>query len=187
MKDIMIFSDWTAVGQIKNQINPDIKAEASAIIDKCGNSNEIVGYDITIYLRSPYVILYKVKVEMDYEGVWSLTTNQAVEMLNSLGFYCKYELPPYFQDLSDKQISTLQSLKTLQFTHIVRNFENGRGRVFAINVNSPSETFEFNRLNDYNYLDWIFLPLGRPQIIDGILVGNEINNTDDDSDQEGKS
>lgn len=178
MKDVMIFSDWTAIGQIRNQINPDIKAEASAIIDKCGNSNEIIGYDITIYLRSPYIILYKVKVEMDHEGVWSLTTNQVVEMLNSLGFYCKYELPPYFQDLSKKQIETLQSLKNLQFTHVVRNFDSGRGNVLAININSPDNIFEFNRLDDYNYLDWIFLPLGRPQVIDGILEGNEIGQND---------
>lgn len=176
MKEVFVFSDWTSVSQIKNSVDPDLKVDCTAIIQYCGEGNEITGYDLTVYLKSPYIILYKVKVETSLDHVWSLNTNEAVEFLNSLGFYCKYELPPYFGDLSDKQITTLSSLKNLGYTHLVRSFSHGRGSVVAVKFDDPSgQIYSLDKTENYNYVNWIFLPLGRPQKIDGILEGNLIN------------
>lgn len=174
MKEIFVFSDWTSISQVKNSIDPDLKVSCTAIIDRCGEDNEIVGYDLTVYLKSPYVILYKVKVESGKDHVWSLNTNEAVEFLNTVGFYCEYKLPPYAMSLTEKQVRVLKSLEGLDYTHIVRNFANGRGSVIAMK-SSTNDTMSLSTLSDYNYLNWVLLPIGRPQVISSLLEGNALD------------
>lgn len=170
IRDTVIFSDWTSVSQIVNYIDPTIKVEATSIVkyDEESGESETVGYDLRVYQKENYITLYKVKVEMGEPNVWSLTSDQAVEMLNKIGFDCKYELPP--ETLTPRQVSTLSALKTLEYTHIVRHFVNGQGLVQAINSEDFNKVFDLDELKDYNYIDWIFLPIDQPQIIDGILT-----------------
>lgn len=168
MKNKVVFSDWTSVSQIVNSYNPEVKVESTSIIENCGGRPEIVGYVLTVYTK-PYVILYRMRVDMDKSGVFSLSAQQAVEMLNTLGFICEYQVSEYYGSLTNKQIITLNSLKNLGYSHVIRSFKGGRGQVVAINSESTWKYFDFRELEDYNYLDWIFLPLGDPQPIDGIL------------------
>lgn len=172
IKNTVIFSDWTSVSQIVNHIDPSIKAEATAIIKSNEGSckSEIVGYDLRVYQKETYITLYKVKIEMGEPNVWSLTSEQAVEMLNKIGFDCKYKVPEYYEVLSPRQVGTLTALKTLGYTHVLRTFNKGQGSVQALNPQILKKEIYFKDIKDYNYLDWIFLPLNDPQMIDGILT-----------------
>lgn len=170
MRNTVIFSDWTSVDQIINSIDPKIKAEGSAIVRTTDTSqNEIAGYDLTVYLQNPYRVLYKVKVDMDQEGVWSIPTEEAVEFLNTVGFVCDYQLPPYYGIISEENQEVLRSLINLGYSHVIRTFSEGRGKVEAIRIDKLNDSFNFRKLSNYNYLDWIFLRLNDATMISSLL------------------
>lgn len=184
MKQVMTFSDWTSLSQLQNQINPDLKVKSVVILKgndsrSCSlcdcsqsdiNNSQIAGYEIVVYQRhNPSNIIYRVRVEADDKpGDWSLSFDQAVEMLNSLGFYCEYVAPPYV--ITSEMKECLTSLVGLGFTHIRRYFTNGVGSVWSYDIpNGCKDPFNLEFSENYNYIDWVFLPVGRNILISGLL------------------
>lgn len=182
MKEVMIFNDWSSISQLKNFINPDLKVKSSLLIrhcsseDSCSNStSEVEGYEITVYQRhNPENIIYRIRVEAEcHPGNWSITYEQAVDMLNGLGFTCRYEAPPYQTSLNDNSRKILKSLRGLGYTHIVRYFNEkfGGGSVWAYSADDSEEPYNLNKSADYNYIDWTFLPICHDILITGLLEG----------------
>lgn len=187
MEDLMIFSDWSSINQLKNSINPDLKVTSSLLVshydenkkDTCccdtGN-NAVKGYEITVYQRhNPENVIYRIRVEADSSpGNWSLSYDQAVEMLVGLGFNCKYIAPPYQEFLSEENKKYLSDLQSLGYTHVVRHFSQGVGKVYAYSADHMTDDFNMKNLPRYNYLEWVFLPLNQNILISGLLTGSPL-------------
>lgn len=179
MKNTYIFSDWTSVNQIVNSVNPKIKAQASAILEYDEDDTtppKIIGHDLTVYIGNApsFVILYKVKIDMDVENTWSITTEDAVSMMNALGFICKYQYPEYGGMLSKDQHDILTSLINLGYTHIIRSLIDGRGNVTAINLENPEQVLSLRDTKGYNYQDWLFLDTDNFVNIEALIKENEL-------------
>lgn len=172
MKNTVIFSDWTSVNQIINSINPDMKASC-VVITNCNEDgiNEIIGYKLNITERTQ--LLYSIPVETSLPNVWSLSSEEAVEMLNTIGFICEYQLPEYYETLGASQLDLLKSLKNLGYTHIVRHFIHGKGSVIVLNPDSPSSVYDIKNTANYNYQNWISLKLDDFILIDSLLDINK--------------
>lgn len=169
MRNKFLFSDWTAVSQIDNHIDPNLKASSTAVLNEINGVQEIVGYDLTVYWKERYVTVYKVKVEMDIEGVWSLNTNDAVEFLNTIGFDCEYRLPETIV-MTERQRQTLDSLESLGYSYIMRTFKYGHGHVAVVDPNNPvRELYDLSQIKDYNYQDWTFMRIDEPISINTLL------------------
>lgn len=163
-QDTYVFTDWSSISQIINSKDSRLKASARAVICPTG---VIDSYEIVIYSEDPYSsvkqTLYQVKV--DSSTSWSLSSDQAVRMLNSLGFICKKEDSTY--EVSDSVIKILQALQVEGYTHIMRTFSGGLGHVVAIL--SEVKVKSINEFPDFHYRDWEFLKYDTPESISGLL------------------
>lgn len=162
-----VFSDWYSVNQIPNTFDPKRRAYVSGIYD----NGVFKGYELTVVKGFLPVdslnptILYRVHVEDTTEGTYSLTYNQAVQLLNDIGFICKYE--PKIKT-SSKVISILKNLEGLGFTHVVKVSEDCN--IYAwCEGKEPQLKCDLASLADFNYHDWDFIADDKPKLISGLL------------------
>lgn len=168
-REVVTFSDWSAINQIPNREDPLLEAFSTTMLNK---KHEIVGYLVTVFTHHSGV-LCRVPIGV---SPWSLSESQVVEMLNSYGFYCEYVKPPYQDQIKDSQIEFLKFLTSLNLSHIERTSEKtilalGRG----------TKTLQFGKdclVDNYNFYDWMFLPVNRPVSIEKLLRGESIDSLD---------
>ena len=163
MKDTMTFTDWTAISQIRNSIDPDMKASATVVLHrKDDGSTYPDGHIITIYDNTSKLIKYKVLV--DSTSDWSLRDEEAEELLNQQGFICRYERNE--NPMTEVIQHQLESLLSLGFTHIVREFKNGIGQITAFNSTDGTKCYT---MDNENYQNYSFLQYNDPILISGYL------------------
>lgn len=156
-----VFSDWYSVNQIPNTFDFKRRAYVSGIYD----NGILKGYELTVVKGLNQTILYRVHVEDSTEGVYNLTYDQAVQLLNDVGFVCKYE--PKVK-ISSKVINTLKNLEGLGFTHIEKISKDHN--VYAWYENEgPQSKSDLSGLPDFNYHDWDFITDDKPKLISGLL------------------
>ena len=172
-KDTVIFTDWFDVNQIPNNIDPRMSVSATGVYDE--QTHELDGYILTVIWNSFPLqprILYRVHVEDARDNIWSLTSEEAVKFLNKIGFICEFTHKG--SPLSQKVIDTLKALSTFGYTHICRNSDaNSQFYVGAWLSGTPESEYQLNSIPNYDYEDWLFLPLGDPQLISGLLESRE--------------
>lgn len=130
-----VLSDWSAVSQMINSVDPAITAKYEYAPD----------YEVeTIVIRKKVlnpeykeVIKELFRANVESPGVWSLTTKEMIEVLNSYGFNCKYNENPI--DIPAEARDLMTSLKNLGYTTIVRTVKP-TGKVTA--YNSRNDTYE---------------------------------------------
>lgn len=163
IKEVYTFSDWTSVSQMRNVINPDLKLRCSVVVD--AENNGILGYDLTVYNESSSEIVYKFKIDSGESDAWILSSEEAVMMLNIIGFPCRQntiEIVP-----SELTYKTIESLKELGFIQMRRSVRP-QG-VLALGKDAQQVVLLEEFLNPYAYRDWLFLPHGVVVDIDNIL------------------
>ena len=74
-----------------------------------------MGYQITVYNVNTQVIVYKFYVNYIKDNVWSLTTDEAIHILNHIGFRCQYDEKV---ELTENARELLEACLTLGYTHI---------------------------------------------------------------------
>lgn len=142
MKDLFVLSDWTSLSQVKNSVDPSIKATASIRPDK---SQTI----ITIFKCDSILV----RVPVDSEG-WSLTYQDALELLASYGFNCDYR--PTFE-ISDHAVEVLRAALTSGVTTVKRvtksyGYVEGYGGGF-----NASRPYDFRDTEGWKYEEWMFM------------------------------
>lgn len=161
-----VFSDWFSVNQIPNTFDFKRHAYVSGIYDH----GTFKGYELTVMRERNLpptgpAILYRVHVEDSTEGVHSLSYDQAVQLLNDVGFVCKYE--PKVK-ISSKVINTLKNLEGLGFTHIEKISKDQNVCAWYENKGPQSKT-SLSDLPDFDYHDWDFITDDSPKLISGLL------------------
>lgn len=159
MKEVYVFNDWTSVSQFKNSYNESIKAECSVICN-CGC---IHGYVLTVYNKNTNEILYRVNINDGRAGVWSISTEEAIQLMNDVGFFCRYESSPFVPTNYHKNI--LSSLSNLGYCYIHRSIRPLNVTVYReVKENIDPRTTPGDSLREvissFNYNDWSDLPLG---------------------------
>lgn len=156
MNEIYLFKDWTALSQIKNALNPKRKALASI----CTSDGSV-----TITIVEGDEILVRVKVE-SYDS-WSLTAEEAEEMLNAYGFNCRFEKSP---EVPEGVYEILKSLKMIGADTVTR-FVRPKGKVYASVPGKDS--IDLETVDGWRYEDWKFLTPGLTYSIVTILEGQD--------------
>lgn len=151
MNNIYEIHNWSAVSQIINERDPDLKVKY--FTDRSGVSGIIVyKNDETIF-----------KVNIESPGVWGLTNSEAVELLNCYGFSCVYVEDKLI--IPNNVLTILQSLKVRGLQYVIREVKPGV--VYAYKTgNSPIILSDYE---NYTYNDWKFLPVSVETSVDKIL------------------
>ena len=164
MKEVYRFSNWMSLPRMK-----DPKGLTRVEVGKTSETT----YEITIIsdLQIPQ-ILYKFKVctSVPGEGVWALTQEEAVNVLNIIGYPCELISPELLPN--PNAIRILKALKELSYSLIykdskgfVRIAQTSAGPKYSLNMICP----------DTHQSDWEFLPrVGGPINIDDILKQSEM-------------
>lgn len=118
MEQIYQFSDWTSASKMKNRINPSLRVEVECI----RSEEKLQGYALSIYDISTNYVICKFRVDVDVNDNWSLTTHQAIEVLNQIGFPC--EFVDKYPKLSEEAIKYLKSLSELGYKTIYRSISS---------------------------------------------------------------
>lgn len=165
MEQVYHFKDWTSAARMKNVINPCLIVDIGVIRDN--DTEQISGYQLTVVDTSTNRIIYRYYIDYSSEGTWSLTTEKAIRMLNTIGFPCEFEVETY---PIERVKPVLESLLQLGYTQICKS------------KHSPLEVLIFNpdiarpiplgAITEYNYNDYAFLPTV-PTSIQGILDNEE--------------
>lgn len=170
-KDTVVFTNWFDVNQIPNTTDPHMRVSSTGVYDE--RAHKLEGYVLTViwedFPLQPRIV-YRVNVEDARDNAWSLTSEEAVKFLNKIGFIC--EFAPKEKPLSQEVVDTLKALQTFGYTHICR----GKDPKLQLLVEAWSSkegystsVYLLSNSPNYNYEDWVFLPLGIPQIIEGVL------------------
>lgn len=159
MNQIYRFTDWTSASKMKNQVNPRLSVDVGVIVD--GDNK---GYVLTVYDNITYADVYKFYIDYGAENTWCLTTNEAISMLNMIGFPCEFSVPTY--DITERVREILVSMKDLGFTFVERRARPAR--IIFINEDGTIKFLD-EVTRDYNYHDFWFLDPPTPVSIEGIL------------------
>ena len=100
--------------------------------------------------------------------LWSLTNLEAIDLLNSYGFNCKYE---NYLSLSSSCIEILRSLSDLKFVKIVREVKPGE--VLVQHVDGTFCNLKDLIVDKFSYNDWKPLTIGIRYDIDKLSTINE--------------
>lgn len=160
MKTNYIFSDWSSVSKMKNCENPLLRISVEAIIDKNSSEDDlnerfvVAGYHIKIYNVVTDEVVYAFYVDYASSNncppVASLTTEQAVKLLNAVGFTCQYKRDEVL--INVRAYEVLCALKGLGYTKLVRECFPSR-----INVVGKGKQTYLDKLSIwYNYNDFNF-------------------------------
>lgn len=160
MKTKYILNDWSAVSQMINEEDPKIKVNYHIDPETRVESIAITCQDEAYPLSR---VLAKVNVESG--GVWSLSNEKVVEMLNAYGFSC--ELKKISKEISEDVMLSLTSLKSLGYVSVTRRV-SPRGEIRA--YKGPDD-IEGTGVYTEDYRDWRFLEINVLTSIDKILEG----------------
>lgn len=152
IQEIYVFNDWTALSQVKNSVDPKRRAQAS--VSPSDGS-------VTITILEDKEVLVRIKV--DSEGVWSLTSEEAESLLNSYGFNCRFEST---YQINESARSLLESLRDTGFEFIVKTVKPV-GSVFAVKENNSS--LDLKSCPGWSYTDWLFMSPNVPYSIVSLL------------------
>ena len=156
MNEIYVFKDWTALSQIKNSTNPKRKALTS--VSPADGS-------IVITIVENDEILVRIGVETS--TAWSLTVEEAEEMLNAYGFNCRFEESYTISDHCYEILNSLKNLGADTVTRVVRP----QGKVYA---SVPGrQSVDLSTASVWRYEDWKFLTPGLTYSISAILEGRD--------------
>ena len=160
VKTLYKLKDWSSLGQVKNNDNPDIVARY--VFDPASKVHSIM----VVNKRTSDLL---VKVNVDSGNVWSLTDEEALAMLNSYGFNCELDTDPV--KISDSLGVVLHGLHDLGYKYITRVVKP-KGQVIVYS-NYNNGIYEYTDqppiLSDINYDDWKFLSINVVTSIDKIL------------------
>ena len=160
MDQIYEFSDWTSASRMKNKDRPELKIDVAVLTE----DKKITGYHLSVYDKISQVTFYAFDINRE-EG-WSLSSDQAIEVLNRLGFPCRLKEDHY--SISDKVKNDLESLYSLGFSHITKD-PNG-SKVFVSRGDGHRHcALVKDVVKDYNYFDYCFLRDNTPTLIGGLL------------------
>lgn len=115
---VFTFSDWTSASKLKNSVNPLLRVDIGVLRTLTEDTNEIIGYQLTVYNVNTQAIVYKFYVNYIEEHIYSMTTDEAISFLNYIGFNCEYHEPI---TLTDNTREVLKACLTLGYTHIARD------------------------------------------------------------------
>ena len=163
------FSDWTSAIRMKNSLNPCLSIDVGIIRDT--NEEEILGYVLTVFNQQNSIILYKYNIDLGTPGTWSLTTDEAIMMLNQIGFPCEYlkeEIP-----LTPEVKENLQTLLNAGYVNISRTVRPAQILVYPADGGRIVPMHKV-LAKEYNYFDYRFLD-NRPTPIISILDRGIIN------------
>ena len=162
------FEDWTSAAKMRNELNPCLRVDIGVLRDMTNGSVE--GYQLTIYDEAVDQIVYRTFIDYGKEGTWSLSTDEAIELLNQIGFNCVYQRPKL--ELTSQVRTALRAAQSLGYTHVYRRIRPVPEVVF-VNGFTGKECSLVILLGDedYNYHNYWFLD-ETPVRIDGILSGD---------------
>ena len=152
MKTKYVLHNWSAVSQMINEEDPRLKV--SYVIDPQTKVESIVVEKFSSIL---------VKVNVESGGVWSLSNDEVIKMLNSYGFDCVF----IEEDLkiSEDVKVVLTSLSSLGYLSITRRV-SPKGEIRAFK--EPNDAIG-TKVNIKDYRDWRFLRINTLTSIDKIL------------------
>lgn len=161
MEQTYHFTNWTSAVKMKNEVNPCLTIDIG-VLRRLENENEIDGYQLTVIDTSVNRPVYKVYIDVGLENTWSLSTNEAIEMLNQIGFPCAFDKsqPKVFNGAKE----ILRGIKDLGYTHISRGIRPAQ--VFAYPLNGYMVPLD--QLTTYNYHDF-WMVENVPTRIDALL------------------
>lgn len=168
MDQVYQFIDWTSASRMKNILNPcltiDIGIVRGLTITTQGTEIEtILGYQLAVIDNSVNRVLYKFYIDYGEEGTWSLSTNEAIEMLNQIGFPCEFNTETF--NINDEVRAILTNLKGLGYTHISRSIRPPEVLVYDPALKIPRA---LSLITKYNYHDFWNIS-NVPTSIDSIL------------------
>lgn len=167
MQTIYRFKDWTAAVNMRNLIDCSLRIDVGVMrhynVEKqCYDG--ITGYRLTVYDQADENIIYRFLIDVGTPNTYSLSTNEAIKMLNQIGFKCEF----VYEDIkiSNEVRDILTNLKGLGYTHISRKI-----RPADIDVFSPftQQIVNLSEITEYNYHDFWFIQDLDPVSISGIL------------------
>lgn len=172
MNLIYKIKDWTSASRMKNSINSRLKIDVGILRGDGENASTdtILGYSITVYDDVNSLTQYKFYVECDniLHNVWSLTSEEAIKVLNKIGFNCEYDNKNII--LKPEVKKTLTALAALGYTYIFKDESEVyiSGRVSIRDPFTPQPKNKLSEITEYNYNDYYFLDT-TPESIQKIL------------------
>lgn len=160
MNQVYVFEDWTSASRMRNEVDPNLKVDVGVIRRPQGKG--IDGYQITVYDSRIGRDLYKFYVDVGLPHTWSLSTKEAIELLNYVGFPCKYEGTSKVISYDCEKI--LESLLQLGYTHIFR--KSRPAEVFV--AQEGRLPIPLSKITTYHYHDFWTVD-DKPCRIKGIL------------------
>lgn len=160
MTDTYTLQDWSALCLVKNFVTPKRKAIAS--VCPCTKSTVITIYEDNTIL---------VRIAVESKDVWSMTDDEAIELLSTYGFNCRYE---NYYTPSKKVIEILKSLKDLGYTRILRDVKVGKVFVQRDGQSKPDSLEEMLK-DTFDYSDWKFLKHMIIYSVGKLIIDNKCN------------
>ena len=152
MRDIYNFTDWTSAPKMKNRINPCLTIDLGVLRNE--DKESIDGYQLTVIDSSVNRILYKFYIDVGLEGTWSLTTDEAIEVLNLIGFPCKFSKLTITVPERAKEI--LKNLKGLGYNQVYRSIRPATVNVISVE-HGVNKDLPLSMFTPYNYHDFWML------------------------------
>ena len=186
-----IIRDWSTIKDMRNELNDRLRTRASIYYDP--ETQEPHGYTIDVYVEKNHndncnciSLLYKVDVDCDLPAHYSMTTNEAIEFLNLLGFNCEFDYSVF--PITDKVREQLTNLSSLGYKTVVRVVRPW-SKIFVTtkSANDISMRTTYPQIGEFlkqsltkdtvcpdiiNYRDYLFLPPNTPTPIEEILKTN---------------
>lgn len=167
---VFSFADWTSAVKLKNSVNPLLRVDVGVLRFTTETVNEIKGYQLTVYDIKTQAIIYRFYINYIENNVFSMTTDEAIEFLNRIGFNCEYHEPIVFTD-NARQI--LEACLTMGYTHIRRISKTTEFEL----LHSEDENITGTTLRDVlaksnkdiNYYDFRFIDSVIPDSIEVLL------------------
>lgn len=159
---LYMIKDWTSAVDIRNELNPSLRIKVN-IYRNC-HEQAIDGYSIEVYDKDNKCgcccengLLYKFDVDCIIPGHYSLSTPEAIEFLNFIGFNCDFDYTVF--SITDKVREQLTHLYELGYKTIVRGIRPW-ARIF---LSTNPEDDIARKLYTYKnklYFEKISLPTG---------------------------
>lgn len=165
---IYLFDDWTAVCKMRNEIDPNLRADAQVV--RYGVSG-IAGHILKVYDKESGEVKYSFGIDLGVENTFSLTREDAIDMMNQIGFACEWQGVPV---LPPEAIEVLTNVHELGYTTVFRTINPAK--VFVErehNFNdlsySPKKVINLNEITEINYHDYIAVPVNQRVFINGLI------------------
>lgn len=155
MNTIYMFSDWSSASKMKSCINPRLRISVKEILTSNEDSKFVAGYHISVYDSVTKEVIYAFYVDCHFndikDPVVCLDTSDAVDVLNAIGFHCKYTKPIVF--MNDESYKVLQSLFDLGYKKVIRECFPSSLRVIGKGRHTNLDEIAIY----YNYRDFLFM------------------------------